>query len=405
MVLKRRQWSIKSRSGFVFLLVTMATTASWQEESLIGLGWAAETEKPRGFPVGGTFRAHPFIQVSTLWEDNLYKTTNDPQTDEVLLIKPGIRIIKKGKKKKLSLSTELEAETYRQNKKEDNLGYKLNLDYETEPNKRIKLKTGYEYMLEHEERGMPLEGASVTSLGPNGWNQHLVKLSTGYIYNRLRSDLDLSHAIRKSDNNDQFVMDRYWDDASLTVKWAFLPKTGILMETGWKGLTYANQPQQDSTETRFLIGATWKITGKTTGTLKFGTTTKEFAIGTPPPATEITWTTESEWLPQKRTKLRMVAERHFQEGLTGVSVLTNNKLNLEHNLLPRLSLLTGIEWNTSDFGNSTKDEYWKTKFGFKHEFPRWFTLEANYFRNSKKSEPAGSDYLSNGLMMTLNGSL
>ncbi|MEO5333570.1 MAG: outer membrane beta-barrel protein [Magnetococcus sp. YQC-5] len=369
-----------------------------------GVGRADESGKPKGIPLGN-FRVHPEIQVTTRWEDNIYKTATNPQSDEIVLIKPQVKMNKQGKKSKLSLAAALEAEYYNNYSLEDNYGYQFKLEYGLEPNRRLKLNAGYDYLVEHEDRGSPGTLAAPASLGPNQWLQQVWKVSTNYTKNRLQAGLNLGHGERTSGNNNQSLQNHSWNEVGASAKWAFFPKIGLLLETGWKGIQYDIQPVMDSREVRLQTGATWRVTKKTSGTVKIGMTTKQFDAKTTPTGSTLSWEGEVEWHPMTRTSVNVNLGRRFQEGATGAYVATNYRVKLDHELRPRLNVLTGISLDTNMYDTGLLERYWKTDLGLKYQFPRWFALDAGWFRSVKESTQPTANYESNGVLFTLTGTL
>ncbi|MBF0296821.1 MAG: outer membrane beta-barrel protein [Magnetococcales bacterium] len=370
-----------------------------------GVAWAASSDKPpKGIPVAG-FRAHPFIRLITRWEDNIYKTEYDPKSDRIMLVKPGLKLEKQNKRLHLTAVSELEAEYYAQHKREDNKGYSIKLDADYKLGKRWKTQAGVEESLLHDERGSPGVGPSVTSLGPNAWRQRIGKLGAEYQFHRIKVETDLQHGQKISLNNNQSSQNNVWDEAVLKGKWAFLPKTGVVLESGWRVTRYELQPIQDNVEKRLLGGVTWKLSSRTSGTIKAGPIVKIYDNSSVPKATGITWSSETEWRLKERTRVTTGANRNFQAGLTGSFIQTAYKLNVDHKLLQRLSAKTGLALENSDYGQNKTEDYVRANLGLKYLFPRWLSLETDYQRSTKKTATPGQSYVSNALMFTLSGDM
>ncbi len=376
---------------------------------LVGGGVVGETAtkgKPRGIPMG-IFRIHPKMLVESRWEDNIYKTETDTRSDFLVKINPTIQLITHWKKNEFSATYTGEVERYREHDLENNSGHKVNVDLKLVPSKRVEFGLGYEFLLEHEDRGTLGSSALVANLGPNKWQQHGVTGMGQYTFHRLRAKLNAGHFNRISVNNAQYTQDRYWNDTALTLMWALAPKTALLTEFGWKDIHYDNSPLLNSDEARLLLGVTWKATGKTEGRLKFGAVEKSFEFDDDADHRTVSWDAEVVWHPQTRTQVNFAANRNFQEGEAGAEhfIETGFRTALKHYLRPRWHLTSGLGFTNGNYDGGREEDYWNGEVGMEYRLPRWFTLSAEYMHDTKRSSEDDADYDSNAVLLSILGEM
>ena len=370
------------------------------------VGETATKKPPRGIPMG-IFRVHPQLLVESRWEDNIYKTETDPRPDLLVRIKPTIRFITHWRKNSFSADYTAEVERYQDTQIENNSGHRVNLALELMPSRRFAFGFGYEFLLEHEDRGTIDSAPLVIGVGPNKWQQHTVSGMGQFTFHRLRARLDASHVRRESVNNSQFVQDRHWNDTALSLLWALAPKTALLTEFGWKRIRYDESPLLDSDERRILAGVTWKATHKTEGRIKVGGVDKVFVIDQGLDTREVTWDNEIVWKPQRRTQVNLAAKRVFQEGQANTDpfVSTDFRTDVSHELKHNWTLTTGFNFANGDYGALRQEDYWQGELGMNYRLPRWFTLNGEYQRSAKRSTDAGADHDSNAVLFSVLGAM
>ena len=382
--------------------------------SLLSLpnGSQGASSGPKGIPLG-IFRVHPEVELSNRWEDNVYKTETDQHSDLITEIKPTIKLITHWSQHVLTLAYDASIERYHSIGSENNTNHQATLDFTLvlPTRRRITLDLGYALLVEHDERGTPesspLTSSGTTFVGPNRWIQQTLTASTEIPFNRLSAVLSLEHATRQSTNNDQSSQDRYWNDAGLTLNWDLTAKTKLLTELGHKQIIYDTSPLLDSDESRLLLGLTWQATGKTTGSLKFGSTSKQFDNDSDKNSKEITWESGIAWSPRKRTTVNFASSRGFQDGGEAAEhyIETTFQVDLKHDLRRNWSLLSSLDYGTSDFPSVRNENTLDSTLGFEYRMRRWFILNAEFAHKIKRSSVTDGGYDSNGLLLSLEGKL
>ena len=367
---------------------------------------ASGSDAPKGIPIG-IFRAHPEVTLVSRWEDNIYKTETAQKSDMIVEFKPVITLVTHWAQNTLTLSYGATIERYRALEGENNTDQQFNLDLTLAPSSRVEIDLGYAMLVEHDERGTPESTSSTIFVGPNRWLQHAVKGSTNLTFNRLGAELSLEHAIRTSTNNGQSNQDRYWDDGMMTLTWTLTARTELLTELGHKVILYDTSPLLDSTESRLLLGLTWQATGRTEGSLKMGAVTKKFKADPAKDSTEMTWESGIVWTPQERTKLTFSSHRNFQEGGDQAEhfVATKFLVDIKHDIRSNWSILSTLDFGTSVFEPVRHERHWDGMLGLEYRLRRWFVLSAEFAHKIKRSDTPDAGYDSNGVLLSLVGTL
>lgn len=386
----------------VFLVMTGVVVGG---AFLLGTPQSSHGGTPKGIPLG-IFRAHPEVTLVSRWDDNVFKTATDQHSDMIAQIKPVIRLVTHwASKNQFTMSYTATVERYSKLKGENSNNQQVDLDLILVlPARRVEFDLGYSLLKEQDKRGTP-ESTSLEE--PGRWLQHSLTAATNIKFNRLDTKLKLEHAERSSANDGPSDQDRYWNDAGFILNWDLTAKTHLLTELGHKIIVYDQSPLLDSTESRLLLGINWQATGKTEGKLKFGSVTKLFENDTENDSTEVTWESGIAWNPQERTRLNFSSNRGFHEGGEQAEhyVSTQVKVDLKHDLRPNWSLLGELDFSKNVFVPVRRDNYWNGKLGLEYQLRRWFVLNAEFARNIKHSSVAETEYVSNGLLLSLTGTL
>lgn len=372
------------------------------------LGTISTREPPKGIPVG-IFRIDPKITVTSRWDDNVYKTATDERSDLIVHIKPTIRLVTHWLRGVFDLSYQSVINQYKISEHENHINQKLNVKVGLVPSKKSKIDLEYDILLEHDERGAPASTSIEKSLGPNRWLTRSLKGGFNYHLNRMSSELKLEYAERRSLNNAQSSQDRHWNDGGLTLSWSLAAKTDLLLELGRKEIVYdmASKQESNSEEMRLLVGAAYKTIKKIESNIKIGMTAKKFAYAAEQDHSSSSWESGVTWSPRRRTKLKFSSTRNFQESGEAASSYVSTKFHtdIKHDLRPRFSFLSSLELSNSQYKNAKQDDYWSGTLGLEYRMPHNFLLNAEFSHKIKRSTTAGAEYDSNGLLLSVVGTL
>lgn len=373
---------------------------------LTAISHVEAAQEPRGIPVG-IFRTKPKMAVSTTWEDNIYKSQDNPTGDLIVSVEPVISLVTRWRKDKFHITWQAKHQNYVNHDLEDRTDHTIAVGGELSPNRKTVLNMEYKFKDEHDERGAPGTGAVNPATGPNEWFTNVLSGSAQYTSGRFRTILALETGDKESVNNGRSNLDYYWNDVDLTLMYALAPKTKLLVETGFKDITYDHDPGNNSLESRILTGVTWTATAKTEGGLKIGAMHKEMDDESKPDGNGLTLSGDVTWQPLARSRVHMLASRGFDEGETGTDhfIATDLKLDASHDLRPRVKLKGDVGFNNSDYTGPRNEDLWSVGVGMDYQLPKWFYLTGRLGRSSKRSTEAQADYDSDLLTIALTGSL
>ncbi|MBF0109653.1 MAG: outer membrane beta-barrel protein [Magnetococcales bacterium] len=374
--------------------------------SILGPARQGFADEPRGIPVG-IFRTKPKVTLSSTWEDNIYKSENNPTHDFITGIEPEITLVTHWRKDRYQISWKGKHQDYLNHNREDRTDHTLAATAEWSPNRKTVLNVEYQFKDSHDERGAPGTGTVNPATPPNEWFENILSASAQWTSGRFRTVLDLERGFKDSQNNGQSLQDRYWDAVDLTLMFALAPKTKLLVETGLKDITYDTNPQNNSLESRILAGVTWSATAKTEGGFKIGAMHKEMDDENKPDGNGITLSSDVTWKPLSRSMVHLLAKRGFDEGETGAEhfIATDFKLDASHDIRPKIKLKGDMGFNNSDYAGSKDEDLWTAGIGLDYKLPKWFFVSGRIGHSSKNSTEADADYDSDLLTIALTGSL
>ena len=363
-------------------------------------------DEPRGIPVG-ILRTKPKMTISSTWEDNIYKSQDNPTGDFIAGIEPEISLVTHWHKDTYHVTWNGKHQNYLNHNLEDRTDHTLSAGAEWSPNRKTVLSLEYQFKDKHDERGAPGTGAVNSATGPNEWFDNTLSASTQFTFGRFRTVLDLKRSYEESQNNDKSIQDHFWDDANITLMYALAPKTKLSVETGLKDITYDSDPSKDSLESRILAGVTWTATAKTEGGIKIGAMHKEMDAEDQPDGNGLTFSSDITWQPLTRSRLHLLASRGFDEGETGSEhfIATDLKLDASHDIRPKIKLKGDLGFNNSDYAGPKNEDLWSAGVGLDYKLPKWFFVTGRLGRSMKRSTEAQADYDSDLLMIALTGSL
>ncbi len=174
-----------------------------------------------------------------------------------------------------------------------------------------------------------------------------------------------------------------------------MPNTSLLLDLRATEFEYQHdrilQPSLDSTEYRYLLGATWDVTGKTTGTVKVGYVEKMYADDTRAEFSEPSWEVDIRWSPRSYSHFDFSTARYPSEVTSVTGDLIDNttySITWSHEWSDRVvSHITARDVDQKFRGSATGRLQELTEYGMTlaYEMRRWLTWEFGVDVSSRKS--------------------
>ncbi len=196
-----------------------------------------------------------------------------------------------------------------------------------------------------------------------------------------------------------------------TFLYKVMPKTSLLFEINQGFTKYDNKQvnsfNNDYSQTQYLIGATWKAAGKTTGTIKLGIFDLQY--DDPNRVTNIGFTgsVSITWTPWTYSGFTLAAEQNNRPNLgIGTGSYINQKqvsIAWQYSWNPRLSHSAQLMANTQEYVNTNpaiSDTNMGITLGLNYRMRSWLGLGLNYSYSKRDSNRNSYNFDQN--MITLN---
>lgn len=183
-----------------------------------------------------------------------------------------------------------------------------------------------------------------------------------------------------------------------TFLWRIVGSLRGLLEVGHGDLNYQNDPvaqngiedSLDSQHTEYLAGLTWDITGQTTGTIKAGHTTKDFADGDRQDFSGSSWSGEIKWWPKSYSSLSLMTGRHPEETTSSGDFVDTYDVRLrwDHKWNDRVRSRVGVLRRDEQFEASLSGrEDDTTQYGAELDYAmrRWLVIGVFYDHEKRDS--------------------
>lgn len=354
---------------------------------------------------------HPSVKLEVQHSDNIYSTANNKTGDVILMLTPALRLDAKhaGTNLKLQLSTAIGR--YQNNTADNYTNTTLNGLADIDLGTRLRARLEAEYLDGVDPRGSNNNALSAT---PDHYRQTRGQgvFSYGARDAKGRLDLELGQLRRKYLNNRATTeaSDRVIDDLGATFNWRMGPKTTLLFQGKHSKVDYAFPGSTlGSVETLFQAGGTWDATAKTSGTLRFGITKKDFDDSARSSATTMSWTGQIRWSPRTYSHVDLILNRAPAETSGGVGDFidrTSTATRWTHQWSSRFITEASASYLTDAYQGVARTDNTQN-YGVRVTFTmrRWLSFGGDYAHSFRNSDDNNFDYKRNAVMLFLTATL
>jgi polysaccharide biosynthesis protein VpsM len=228
-----------------------------------------------------------------------------------------------------------------------------------------------------------------------------------------RLEFDAEYRQRRYTNNPQAAAESDLDTADFGAKfyWRVMPKTRLLLEGRYQNFDYIDPASTlDSDQQLVYIGAQWDATGKTSGFAKYGRSWKNFASAGQESASTSSWDVGIRWSPKTYSVVDISTAKSFQES-TGIGDSIVNRragVTWTHAWNSRLShSLSYFNIHEKYVGGGTDRKDDTNDIGVKvnYEFRRWARFGAGYTHTNRDSNDSFYRYKRNVFLLTVGASI
>ncbi len=339
---------------------------------------------------------HWSISSDLEYQSNVFRSTNNAQSDAVLNIKPTAVWIGELETSRFNLGYLGNYAFHNDFSNENHNDHSLSGKYDYALSERLLVGLDGNYGLSYEERGSSGAAANIaqdlvemdqTSLG--------ARLTYGRRVARAQVNLDVKQTRLRFDGGTPIISSlRDRDITSLggDIYYRIMPKTWIIADLGYSDTEYQRLSILDSSETKLLIGAAWEGTAKTTGELRLGYLKKNFSTNLIEDFSGITIEGDLTWEPKEFSRVILSLGRSTQEsGDLNSDFFVTNRVNItwQHELTSRIGFSTAILVQNDEFQQTARsDDYLQGNLSASYRLKRWLELGAKYSYQERDSNIA-----------------
>lgn len=371
---------------------------------------ASASSQRGGIPLG-PITAYPSIQAGLQHNDNVYSTPNNKTGDRITVVTPAVRFEARQGASTYSASLGSTIGRYQHNSADNYTSYNVNALADLDLSTRLRAKLRLDYIDSIDPRGSTNNPLSPT---PDAWRQTYLQsiVSYGAPGARGRIDFELGELRRNYYNNRATTeaLDRTIDDIGATFYWRIAPKTSLLFQGKHSTIDYVLPASTlGSTESRFLVGATWEATAKTTGRFGLGIVKKEFDDAARGSSTAASWDGQIRWSPLTYSHVNIALSKAPAETTGGVGNFidrTTTGAQWVHDWSSQLATEASTSVMTDAYKGFDRTDTTQN-YGLKatYKMRRWLNFGGEYTHTFRNSTDNNFDYKRNLFMLFLRAAL
>lgn len=344
----------------------------------------------------------PTVVLTEGYNDNFRETGSNEESSWITGISPTFVLAAKDRVNLYSVTYAINSETYHSSRQDDNVDHHLDLDAHMEFSSRTRmdLNAGYDRV----------EDVADTETAGINDKYHTYNIGGVYGYGAQSATMQLefgaNHEWKRYDNDGLNAnLERDTTSLSTTAYYRVAPKTRALAEVRYTDYDYKlSSSTLDSDSVAYLLGVTWDATAKTSGTAKFGWSTKEFDDASKDDADKSTWEVGVNWAPRTYSTFTLNTRRAVEEGSEGAENYidtTNTSVNWNHQWSSYLSSDLSYAFINEDYETDREDDTDQFGAGLTYDVRRWMSVGVGYQYKDVDSSDAGESYDRNLYQVTL----
>ncbi len=368
--------------------------------------------EPAAIPLG-QMNLYPSLNFATGHDDNILAEETGKQSSRITRITPNLLLEAETDNTLYRLNYSLEKGILHSSNADNYLDHNLTGTANIIGNSRNRIDIQVSAIKGHEARGDEAGGATTTSDAPLEFN--LNSMQAIYTYGGEdaigRIEFNVGYENKDFTNFSSITDSRDYDKIryGAQFKYRVTAKTAAVFQAIQSKIDYDDPlVTKDNTNTRFLIGATWEATAKTSGTVKVGWADKNFKNDIRKDTNGGTWDASINWNPRTYSTLVFSSGQEFGESTTADSHIDTSSYGLKWSHYWNDNLKTTVAYRllNQDYSNETRDDDTKTLLlGVNHETRRWLNLGLGYTIVDKNSNLSGSSFKKKAIIFTVQGSL
>ena len=317
--------------------------------------------QPVGMAMGSGFTLLPNVETSIESNDNIYAQENNETSSSITRIAPSFALKGDMGKLKLDSSYKLEQGIYDKNSADDYVDQNLNVDAGYELSARSQFSVEAAYNVGHDARGSAKGDEGSVSIDPDEFNE--MTAGVGYTFGSASASMNLDLSAqsyqKRYDNNETVTANREHDKINLKAKLSYTVSsaTDLLLSVSSADISYEDSAEREGTENVALIGASWDISGATTGEFKIGLSEREFDLAGVDTETNLNWEGNLTWQPLSYSTVTVFTSQASAEtsGAGNFIDSSYSLLSWGHEYSNFVSASIKASYGEDDYENATGD--------------------------------------------------
>lgn len=349
----------------------------------------------------------PALDVEHRYDDNIFQTDSDEQDSSVTVVSPAAEVALESGNNAFTFGYGGAYGFFESSSQDNYDDHSLRAAYDRSGG-RVGLEAYAAYFRGHDARGTgPSNGLGdlSTSIFDEPTIYDLYEWGAGLLLGapqgrtRVRLGYDASEREYTNFRDITRARDRDSETFSGKVSFRVSGRTDLVAEASRQQFDYTfTEPGDltlDSDEVRYLVGAEWQATGKTSGELKIGFQEKDFEDSARSDEDGLTWQVGVTWEPRTYSSFTLSTSKTFREtdNVGNVIATTGYGVSWNHSWMERVSTDVGISLNEEDYeGTNREDDFMSFTGSVNYDWRRWMTLNAGVRVSTRDSSLATAEF-------------
>ncbi len=369
--------------------------------------------KPGYIPIG-PFDLFPMLDIRQGYDDNIFRNDLNKKPSWVTLIRPGFQFALERALNRYALSYGMQSTIFWDSPPDNFVDHLLRGDTHIELNRRNRFDFNAQLLYSHYQRGTYFSQGNLINAINEPDQFHTYELGGRYSFGaetaRGQITLDVNYLDLQFDNHLERTRVRNRQDLTLSPSFfaRIFPKTSLLAQFEYVQIDYPDAAgtlvDASGDKMRYLVGATWQQTAKTTGIVKVGYLQMNFDDPRQKSFSDFTWEADIKWRPLSYSSIVLQAVRNVfpTQGFGNSIVVQSYGVDWEHEWGYHFATQAGVNWRDYDNkGSRRKDEMLTTGLELRYRLRSWLNFGLSYSYSDLQSTQSTFDFQRNVVMFSI----
>jgi hypothetical protein len=371
---------------------------------------------PLGIRAGG-FLIFPSVAVDGAYNDNVFATEDDEESDFIFTFRPRIDVRSNFPRHSLNFAVQSDIGRYVDNTDENFVDYGTTLGGRLDVTRRTRLVGGVQYARGHESRDDPEDPGVDVADEPVEFDEYGGNLGIEQDFNRFNVALSGNVDRRDYEEDDPDIpqddRDRTLYGGRLRTGYFLSPRINVFVQGGLRrevrDTSEASDPpiKRDNNVYDVRVGTAIDITGLLFGEVSVGWQLQEFDESDLDSENSLAYGAGLTWNPTQLTSLRLNAAGGFEPSDVGASSIRNSvALRVDHELLRNVLIGGQVAYRRDDFQDTGRvDNRFDVGPDITYLLNRYLSVGAGYTFTTRDSDDSDREFTRNLIALRLTAQL